>query len=254
MDIPRNRFKRAIAAGETQIGLWVSLGAATVAEILAHSGFDWLVVDTEHAPNELPDVVAQLRVTDGGAAEAVVRPAWNDMVVIKRLLDAGAQTLLIPFVQTEDEARDAVRSMRYPPDGVRGVATAPRANRYGRVKDYVGRVNDELCLLVQVETASAVDRIGAIAAVDGVDGIFIGPSDLAADLGHLGDSAHEDVQAAIRAAVDACKAAGKPAGILAPVEEDARRYLEWGFTFVAVGSDLGLLRAAADGIAARFRS
>lgn len=254
MEIRHNRFKRALAAGQRQIGLWMSMVGPTAAEVIAPAGFDWLVLDTEHAPNELPDVLAQLRVLEGAHPEAVVRPAWNDMVTIKRLLDAGAQTLLVPFVQNAAEAADAVRFMRYPPRGVRGVATAPRANRYGRVKDYAARVEDELCLLVQAETRAALAEIPAIAAVDGVDGIFVGPSDLAADMGHLGNPANPEVQAALKAAAEACAKAGKPAGILAPVEADARRYIEWGYRFVAVGSDLGLLRGAADGLAARFAS
>ena len=254
MQIRHNRFKRALAAGERQTGLWMALCSPTAAELIGGSGYDWLVLDTEHAPNELPDIVAQLRALEGAPAEPVVRPAWNDTVLIKRFLDAGAQTLLVPFVQNADEARHAARAMRYPPDGVRGVAVAPRANRYGRVRDYVARVNDELCLLVQVETRAALDQIAAIAAVDGVDGIFVGPSDLAADFGHLGDPGHPEVQAAIQAAGRACAAAGKPAGILAPAEADARRYIAWGYRFVAVGSDLGLLRGAADALAARFKA
>lgn len=254
MDMPANDFKRRLAAGETLTGLWISLGSDTAVEFIAHSGFDWLLIDTEHAPNELPDVVSHLRVAESGTAEPIVRPAWNDFVVIKRLLDSGARSLLIPFVQNADEARQAVRATRYPPDGVRGVATAPRANRYGRIKDYAKRANDEICVLVQVETRAALDDIANIAAVDGVDGIFVGPSDLAADLGHLGNPAHEDVQAALKEAAEACRAAGKPAGILAPVEADARRYMEWGYQFVALGSDLGLLRAASDALAARFKS
>lgn len=254
MEIPHNRFKRALAAGQRQIGLWISLGSATVVELIGPSGFDWFVIDTEHAPNELPDVLAQLRVVEGQHVEPVVRPAWNDTVLIKRLLDSGAKTLLIPFVQNAEEARQAVRATRYPPEGVRGVAVAPRANRYGRVKDYIARVNEELCVLVQVESRAALGELRAIASVEGVDGVFVGPSDLAADFGHLGNPNHPDVQAAIRSAVGICKAAGKPAGILTPVEADARRYLEWGYQFVAVGSDLGLLRGAADAIASRFKA
>lgn len=252
MELPVNRFKAAISEGRRQIGLWSSLGSPAAMEMLAHSGFDWFVLDTEHAPNELPDVIAQMRVLANCPAEAVIRPAWNDMVLIKRFLDAGAQTLLVPFVQDADEARQAVRSMRYPPDGVRGVSVAQRANRYGRVVDYHARAQGELCLLVQLETRSALSQIEAIADVDGVDGIFIGPSDLAADLGHLANPAHPEVQDAIRSAVERCRAAGKPAGILTPVEDEARRYLDWGFTFVAVGSEMGLLRKAADALAARF--
>lgn len=253
MEIPANAFKRAIVSQRRQIGLWSSSGSATAVEMLGHAGYDWILLDTEHTPSELPDIVAQMRALVGAATEAVVRPAWNDPVLIKRFLDAGAQTLLIPFVQNEQEALQAVRAMRYPPQGIRGVSVSSRANGYGRVSDYFRRVHDELCLLVQLETGAALDRLDAIAAVEGVDGIFIGPSDLSADLGHLGNPGHPEVQAAIRTAVEKCRRLGKAAGILAPVEEDARRYLEWGFTFVAVGADMGLLRKAADELVKRFR-
>jgi 4-hydroxy-2-oxoheptanedioate aldolase len=253
MDIPANSFKRAIANQQRQIGLWSSSGSVAAVEMLNHAGYDWILLDTEHTPSELPDIVSQMRALIGGTAEAIVRPAWNDPVLIKRFLDAGAQTLLIPFVQNEDEARQAVRAMRYPPQGIRGVSVSSRANRYGRVTEYFRNVHDELCLLVQIETGAALNRLEAIAAVDGVDGIFIGPSDLSADLGHLGNPGHPDVQAAIRSAVEKCRRLGKAAGILAPVEEDARRYLNWGFTFVAVGADMGLLRKAADELLKRFR-
>jgi 4-hydroxy-2-oxoheptanedioate aldolase len=211
------------------------------------------LLDTEHAPSELPDIIAQMRVLTDSTAEPIVRPAWNDAVLIKRFLDAGARTLLVPFVQNEREAVQAVRAMRYPPHGIRGVSVSSRANRYGRVTDYFGRVHDELCLLVQIETRAALENLELIAAVDGVDGIFIGPSDLAADLGNLGNPGHPNVQAAIRSAVERCRAVGKAAGTLAPVEDDARRYLEWGYTFVAIGADMGLLRKAADELLARFR-
>jgi 4-hydroxy-2-oxoheptanedioate aldolase len=254
MEIARNAFKRALAERRRQIGLWSSSGSPAAVELLGHAGYDWILIDTEHTPTELPEVVAQMRALVGSPSEAVVRPAWNDPVLIKRLLDAGAQSLLIPFVQDEQEALQAVRAIRYPPHGIRGVSVSSRANRYGRIKDYFDQVHDELCLLVQLETRAALQRLEAIAAVDGIDGIFIGPSDLSADLGHLGNPGHPDVQAAIHAAVETCRSLGKAAGILAPVEEDARRYLDWGFTFVAVGADMGLLRQAADGLIRRFRT
>jgi 2-keto-3-deoxy-L-rhamnonate aldolase RhmA len=183
---------------------------------------------------------------------AIVRPAWNDPVIFKRLLDLGVQSLLVPMVQTAEEARRAVEATRYPPSGIRGIAVVHRANRYGRVKDYHVQANREMCVLVQLETRRAVAELEAIAAVEGVDGLFIGPSDLAGDLGHLGDNRHPE---AVKVFAEACaraRQAGKPIGILAPVEEDARRYLEMGFTYVAVGSDVGLLRAAAEGIRGRF--
>ena len=254
MDMPSNRFKRALASGKRQIGIWSSSGSPAAVEMIAHAGFDWVLLDTEHAPNELPDIMHQMRAMMGSTPEPIVRPAWNDLVLLKRFLDAGAQTLLIPFVQNEEEALAAVRATRYPPHGNRGVSVSTRANRYGRVTEYFRRVHDEICVLVQLETGAALERLEAIAAVDGVDGIFIGPSDLAAALGHLGNPGHPEVQTAIRSAIERSQAAGKPAGILAPVEEDARRYLEWGALFVAVGADMGLLRKAADELARRFKA
>jgi 4-hydroxy-2-oxoheptanedioate aldolase len=253
MDLPRNAFKHAIAAGQLQIGLWCSLCSNITAEIVSHSGFDWLLLDTEHSPNELPDMLTQLQAVQAGTASAIVRPAWNDMVLIKRYLDIGAQTLLIPFVQTADEARAAVAATRYPPAGIRGITGSGRASRYGRVKDYLKNASREICLLVQVETKSALDQIETIAAVEGVDGVFIGPNDLAASFGHLGNWGHADVQAALKDAVTRLKKIGKPAGILTPSEEEAKRFIEWGYTFVAVGSDLGLLTRNADALAKRFK-
>jgi 4-hydroxy-2-oxoheptanedioate aldolase len=182
-----------------------------------------------------------------------VRVAWNDAVLLKRLLDIGARSLLIPFVETAEEARRAVAATRYPPAGVRGVSVAHRANRFGRVGGYAQRAHEAICVLVQLETAAALTNLEAIAAVEGVDGLFIGPSDLAAALGHLGDAAHPAVQEAIADACARIRAAGKPAGILAPVEADARRYFEIGFTFVAIGSDLGILAAGSTALAARMR-
>ena len=253
MDLPRNAFKHAIANGELQIGLWCSLCSPITAEIGSHSGFDWLLLDTEHSPNELPDVLAQLHAIQAGTASAIVRPAWNDMVLIKRFLDIGAQTLLIPFVQNPEEARRAVEATRYPPDGIRGITGSGRASRYGRVKDYLKHASQELCLLVQVETKSALKRIEDIAGVDGIDGVFIGPNDLAASFGHIGNWAHPEVQAALADAVRRLKKIGKPAGILTPNEEEAKRFIEWGYTFVAVGADLGLLARGADALAKRFK-
>jgi 4-hydroxy-2-oxoheptanedioate aldolase len=253
MEMPINKFKRAIQSGERQIGLWSGLGSATALEIIADSGYDWIVLDTEHSPNELPDVLEGLRALSNSNTSAVVRPAWNDVVLIKRFLDIGAQTLVVPFVQNAEEAARAVTAMRYPPQGVRGVSVATRANRYGRATDYFSRVHDELCLIVQLETREALDELEAIADTDGVDGIFIGPSDLAANMGHLGDSGHREVQEAIADACARCLKLGKPAGILAPLEADARRFLDMGFTFVAVGSDIGVLRRASERLLKAFK-
>ena len=253
MEMPRNAFKHAIAKGQLQIGLWCSLCSNITAEIVAHSGYDWLLLDTEHSPNEVPDVLSQLQAVQTGTASAIVRPAWNDIVLIKRYLDIGAQTLLIPFVQTPEEARAAVAATRYPPGGMRGITGSGRASRYGRVKDYLKNASSEICLLVQVETKSALDQIEKIASVEGIDGVFIGPNDLSASYGHLGNWGHADVQAALKDAVTRLKKIGKPAGILTPNEEEAKRFIEWGYTFVAVGSDLGLLAKNADALAKRFK-
>lgn len=253
MTLPPNRLKAALAAGRRQIGLWSSLCSNVVAEVLAYAGYDWIVVDTEHAPSAPLDVLAQLQGLAAGTAEPVVRVAWNDTVLLKRLLDIGARSLLIPFVQSAAEARRAVAATRYPPEGVRGVSVAQRANRFGRVAGYLPHAAEQICVLVQLETREALVELEAIAATEGVDGLFIGPSDLAAALGHLGDAAHPEVQQAIGDACQRVRAAGKPAGILAPVEADARRYFQMGFTFVAIGSDVGILAAGSTALAARMR-
>jgi 4-hydroxy-2-oxoheptanedioate aldolase len=253
-EIPENKFKRALRAGRPQIGLWSSLCSDMAAEVIAGSGFDWILIDTEHAPNELPMVVGQLRAATGGTAAAVVRPAWNDMVLMKRLLDAGVQNFLVPYVQTQAEARAAVAATRYPPHGIRGVAVTHRANRFGRVADYFQKAGDEICLVVQIETALALKNIEAIAAVEGVEALFIGPSDLAAALGHLGNPGHDEVRAAIADALQRIRKTGKAPGILAPIEADARRWLESGCLMLAVGSDIGLLARNSEQLAARFKT
>ena len=251
--LPPNRFKAALLEGRPQIGLWSSLCSNIVAEILAGSGFDWVLLDTEHAPNEIPGLLSQLQAMVNGTAEPVVRCAWNDAVLVKRILDIGARSLLVPFVQNADEARRAVAATRYPPLGIRGVSVAPRANLYGRVPDYHATSHESICVLVQVETAAAMQEIEAIAAVPGVDGIFIGPSDLAADLGHLANANHPDVQSAIARGAARIRAAGKSAGILTADTGAAERYVNWGFNFVAVGSDVGILARGAAALAAQMR-
>jgi 4-hydroxy-2-oxoheptanedioate aldolase len=253
MQVPTNRFKRRLQAGESQIGLWVTLPGGSVAEALAGAGFDWLLLDTEHSPADPITVLDQLQAIAPYPVSALVRPAWNDPVLIKRFLDVGAQTLLVPYVQTPEEAEAAVAATRYPPHGVRGVSTLTRATRWGRVTDYMARAAAELCLLVQVETAEALAQIEAIAAVEGVDGIFIGPSDLAASLGHPGQPAHPDVTAAVEDAVRRIVATGTPAGILTPDPAFARRCLALGTTFTGVGIDAALLARGADALAASFR-
>ena len=252
--LPPNAFKHALRAGRPQIGLWSSLCSSLTTQIVAGAGFDWLLIDTEHAPNELPAVFNHLQACVGGTAAPVVRVAWNDAVLFKRYLDIGTQNFLVPWVQNADEARAAVRAVRYPPQGLRGVAVTHRANQWGRVSDYYQRANDEVCVLVQLETRAALTQIEAIGAVDGVDGLFIGPSDLAADMGHLGDNRHPDVKALITEALPPILKTGKAAGILAPVVEDAQHWLKLGFTYVAVGSDLGILARGSEALAAKFKS
>lgn len=248
-----NPFKRALLGGTPQIGLWSSLASNIVAELLSYAGYDWLLFDTEHSPNEIPELITQLQALKGSPTAAVVRPAVNDTVILKRLLDIGFYNFLIPFVQTADEARAAVAATRYPPEGVRGVSVMQRSNHYGYLPDYFAKINQAICVLVQIETLAGVEALPEICAVEGVDGVFVGPSDLSASLGLLGQSNHPTVQDTIRRINDQCRRLGKVSGILAPVPADAERYLDWGFGFVAVGSDLGLLRNASRDLAARFK-
>jgi 2-dehydro-3-deoxyglucarate aldolase len=247
-----NRFKHDLRAGKTQIGCWASLANPITTEILGLAGFDWLLLDGEHSPNDLTSFVLQLMALKDSPSAPFVRPQWNDAVLIKRLLDAGFYNFLIPFVETAEEARRAVAATRYPPRGVRGVSVAMRSNRFGTVKDYARIIDDNIVVTVQIESRRAVESIDEICAVEGVDAVFIGPSDLAANYGCIGQADHAEVQAAMRHVIARAKAAGKPIGILAAVEADARRYMEMGVTMIAVGSDQGLFRAATQGLRDRF--
>lgn len=252
-NFPRNAFKQALSRCERQIGLWSGLASPIAAEILAGAGFDWIVIDGEHAPNDISTLLPQLQAMRGGAAEPVFRVPWNEPVIIKRALDVGARSLLIPFVQNAEEARKAVAATRYPPLGIRGVAVTPRATDYGRIQGYHRNAHLDTCVLVQLETKAALKEIEAVAAVEGVDGIFIGPSDLAAAFGHLGNPTHPDVQAAIKDAGARIRAAGKSAGMLTGNADDAEALFDLGFNFTAVGSDVGILARGAENLAARFR-
>jgi 4-hydroxy-2-oxoheptanedioate aldolase len=253
MMLPQNRFKRALRDGRQQIGLWNSIPGSLVSELLATCGFDWIVIDTEHAVTDIPDTLAMMQAIAPYRAHAVVRPAANDPVLIKRVLDLGAQTLIIPYVQNAEEAAAAVAAIRYAPRGIRGVGGMTRASLFGQVAGYAQRAEEELCLILQVETAEALARIPEIAAVDGVDGLFIGPADLAASLGHPGDPSHAEVVEAIEQGIRDIVAAGKPAGILTLDPDFARRCMAWGTSFTAVGADVALLAQAARGLSARFR-
>ena len=246
MTLPRNQFLAAIRAGRPQIGIWVSLASNFSAEVVAGAGFDWALIDMEHSPCELTQVLGQLQAFAPYPTTALVRPDWNDPVKVKRLLDMGEPGLLFPMVQTVDEAQAAVAAMRYPPRGVRGVSVSTRANGFGRIPDYFARVEAETATLVQLETRAAIALSDQIGAVDGVDGVFFGPADIAADLGHMGQPLHPDVWALVRPVAQRLIAAGVPVGTLVPDPAFARQLLAEGFTFVACGSDLGLLARGAD--------
>jgi 4-hydroxy-2-oxoheptanedioate aldolase len=253
MNLPENPFKRALRAGRPQIGLWSSLSSNYTVEVIAGAGFDWILLDTEHSPSDLENVLTQLQAAAPYPSHPVVRVPWNDRVTIKRVLDIGAQSLLVPYVSSAAEARSAVSYTRYPPAGVRGVAGTTRATRFGRVQDYARRAHEEICVLVQVETQPALDNLDAIAAIDGVDGIFIGPADLHASLGHAGEIANPKVKPLIDDAVRRIRKSGKAPGILTPNEVDARHWLECGALFVAVGSDVGILARGAEALAGKFK-
>lgn len=254
MLLPQNRFKRALLEGRQQIGLWCSLSSAYTVEVVAGSGFDWLLLDAEHSPNDVLSVLPQLQALAAYEVSAIVRPPANDLVLIKRYLDIGAQTLLIPYVQSVEEAEAAVAATRYPPEGLRGIAGATRATRFGRVQGYAQHAAEELCLLVQVETQRALEQLEGIAAVEGVDGIFVGPGDLAASLGFAGQLNHPTVRNAVEDAIVRIRSCGKPAGILTADEAFARRCIELGTTFTAVGQDVGVLARGTEELARRFQS
>jgi 4-hydroxy-2-oxoheptanedioate aldolase len=254
MQLPKNEFKAALREKRRQIGLWVGLADSVCAEICAGAGFDWLLIDGEHGPNDVRTLLAQLQAVAPYAAHPVVRPLTGDINLIKQLLDIGAQTILIPMVESAEQAQRLVSAMRYPPAGIRGIGTTlARAARWDRIPDYLHKANEQVCLLVQVETRQGLENIEAIAAVEGVDGVFIGPSDLSASLGHTGQIAHPEMLRVIEDAIRRIVATGKAAGILTTDEALARRHLELGCSFVAVGIDTALLKRATDDLVNRFK-
>lgn len=232
-----NLFKQAIRRREPQVGCFLSLAAPTSTEIASTAGFDWVMIDMEHAPNEVPDVLAHLRAIGSEACEPMVRVPWNDPIVVKRVLDIGARTLLFPYISSAEEARQAVAATRYPPLGIRGFAGGTRATGYGRIKDYAKRTEEDICVVVQVESSEAIDAIAEIGAVEGVDAIFIGPNDLATNMGYLGNVAAPEVMSRIDAALAAIEKAGKPSGILSLNDEASHEYFRRGCTFIGVTSD-----------------
>lgn len=255
MDMPLNHFKRALAQRQMQIGIFVGLGDTIAAEVIGTAGFDWLIVDGEHGPNDLRSIIGQLQALAPYDAHLTVRTVDHDVAKIKQLLDAGAQTLMVPMVESAAEAAKLVSAMRYPPVGIRGVGTAlARAARWNGVPDYLAHADREMCLLVQIESTRALAALDDILGVDGVDGVFIGPADLAASMGHLGNPAHPEVQAAIEAALRKIVASGKAAGALATDTETAARYQAIGACFLQVGVDTLLLRNAAVSLAEQFKA
>jgi 4-hydroxy-2-oxoheptanedioate aldolase len=256
MPTKKNTFKAALKSGkQAQIGLWVGLANSYTAEICAGAGFDWLLIDGEHAPNDVRSILTQLQAMSAYPVHPIVRPVIGEVPLIKQLLDIGAQTLLVPLVETAEQAKQLVAAMRYPPEGIRGVGPSlARASQWSRISDYVHTANDEMCLLVQVETRKGLDNLDAIASVEGVDGVFIGPSDLSAALGHRGNSGHPEVQATIEDMIRRIRAAGRAAGILSLDETLSRHYLSLGCMFVAVGQDGNLLVRATTDLARKFKS
>lgn len=254
MDMPVNTFKQRLLAGEGQVGLWLGLADPYCAELAANAGFDWLLIDGEHAPNDLRSLLGQLQAVAPYPAQPIIRPPIGDPVLIKQLLDIGVQTLLVPMVDSAAQAAELVRAMRYPPFGIRGVGSAlARASRWNSIPGYLDKADEQMCLLVQIENLDGLANLDAIAAVEGVDGVFIGPADLSAAMGHRGNPGHPEVQAAIEDAIARIRRAGKAVGILSADEALARRYLELGCSFVAVGVDTSLLMKALQGLAGRFK-
>ena len=253
MDMPTNAFKRSILEGRTPVGTWLMSASTAAAEALGCLGFDFLVVDMEHVPIDVPHALSLLRAIAGTPAQPVVRLASHDPVLVKRAMDIGAQTLMFPFVQTPEEATQAVAASRYPPLGTRGFAAMHRASRYATVAEYAQRANGEACVIVQLETPEAIGRLEAIAAVPGVDAVFLGPGDLAATSGHLGQIGHPDVQAQLRHCAQVCRRLRKPVGTVGPAPEMVGQFLEDGYSFVAVSSDMGMMLRQAKEFLGRVR-
>jgi 4-hydroxy-2-oxoheptanedioate aldolase len=254
MPAPVNSFKAAIKEGRAQIGLWVALTSAYAAEICGGAGYDWLLIDAEHAPNDIQTLVSQLQVLSKYPVHPIVRPPIGEAWIVKQILDIGAQTILVPMVETREQAEAMVRAVRYPPHGMRGVGAAlARASNFNRIPDYLQTANDEVCLLLQIESRAGLANLDAIASTEGVDGVFIGPADLAADMGFLGKPGAPEVQAAVEDALRRIRDHGRAAGILTADQALARRYVEIGATFVGIGSDVGLFVNATSRLIGEFR-
>jgi 4-hydroxy-2-oxoheptanedioate aldolase len=252
--LPANPFKQRLAAGTAQFGLWLALDSPTATEILAGAGYEWLLLDLEHTCTELASVIAHLRAAQGGTAELVVRVPQHDPAIFKRLLDAGVRSFMVPMVQNAVEARSVVAATRYPPQGIRGVAGNSRASAYNRIPSYFARAHEQVCLIAQIESPSAVDAIEQIGAVEGIDALFIGPNDLAAGMGFIGEAARPEVVAAIGMALDRIRRTGKAPGILNFVPAEARQLLQRGFSFIAVGGDAAFLARRSEALLTELKA
>ena len=255
MPAPTNTFKARLAAGETLFGCWLALADAYTTEVVGTAGFDWLVIDGEHSPNDLRSIRDQLMALESSESHPVVRVPIGADWLIKQVLDIGAQTVLVPMVDSADQARDLVRAVRYPPHGVRGVGSAlGRASRFAEITDYIQTANDQICLLVQVESVAGIEALSDILKVEGVDGVFIGPADLSADMGYAGNAAAPEVQNVIMNALSQIEASGKAAGILSMRDEMTENARAAGARFIAVSADVALLATAARSLAAKWKS
>jgi len=254
MNYPPNPFLEGLRAGTPQIGFWVSMANNFSAEIVATSGFDWLLLDMEHAPTDIPTIIGQLQAVTPHGSGVMVRAPWNDAVVVKRLLDSGAPNILFPMVQNVDEAKAAVAATKYPPEGIRGVAGSIRASQFGRVKDYHAQANDNIGVIIQAETVSSVEQAVEMGSVEGVDGVFFGPADIGADMGLLGQTQSPKVWDVIRDAAAKLRAAGIRTGTLSTVPDFAADLINEGFDFVACGLDSDVLAKGADALAAKMRA
>lgn len=230
----------------TPLGTWLMAAAPASAEALGYAGFDFLVVDMEHVPIEVSDLAHILRAIGCTPADAVVRLAWNDQVLVKRCMDAGARTVMLPFVQTAEEAKAAASYTRYPPHGIRGVAAVHRGSKFGTIPNYLKNANGDVCTIVQLETPEAIERLPEIAAVDGIDALFVGPGDLSAAMGHIGNIAHPEVQALIEKAAKDAHAAGKPVGIVGPNPDMVKRFIGYGYDYAAIASDIAMMTGRAN--------
>lgn len=254
MPAPINQFKLALQQQQSLIGLWLGLANGYTAELLAGAGFDWLLIDAEHSPNDLRSILEQLQAVAPYPTTAIVRPPWPDSVRIKQILDLGVQTILAPMVDTAEQAQAVVDATRYPPEGIRGVGSPlARASQFNRIKDYLATANDQICVLIQIETVTGVENLDDILKIDGVDGIFIGPADLSASMGYLNDPAAPEVQRVIEDCIHKIVAAGKAPGILIGDKALAKRYLELGALFVGVGTDTGLLLESSAKLIGEFK-